>query len=86
MNKHQKALDRMDKNCDNYIENCNSVYTFSALLEDNLTLQELVDKATPIKPLEEHGYTKCPICFRIVSEQYNTYCGDCSQAIDWEEE
>ena len=49
-------------------------------------IKELVDKQTPMKPLEEHGYTKCPICFRIVSEQYNTYCGDCNQAIDWEEE
>ena len=58
---------------------------YSMLREALDISMELLDKATPMKPLKEHGYTKCPICFRIVSEQYNTYCGDCSQAIDWED-
>jgi len=91
MNKHQKALDRMDKNCDNYIENCNSVYTFLELEEDNLTLQELVDKAIPMKPIKNHDNTMlCPNCIldddcvRLVGFENN--CPICSQAINWAEE
>lgn len=59
-------------------------------------LQELIDRATPLKPTEKlievyyretplHYY--CPICDYWVgdeSEQQN-YCLNCGQAIDWSE-
>ena len=85
MNKYKKALDRMDKNCDNYIENyienCNSVYTFSELEEDNLTLQELIDKDIPMKIRSVKTISKC--CTKAI--YLSNYCSICGQRLNWEE-
>lgn len=63
--------------------------------DDYYLLQELVDKATPRKPVGynyEHDYTYfsyvrhyCPSCENKV-EVKNTYCPHCGQALDWSEE
>ena len=54
------------------------------------TLQELVDKATPKKPVnwkaERHINGKvefnCPICNRLYTARVN-FCSSCGQMIDW---
>ncbi len=56
-------------------------------------LQELVDKATPMKVLnrEQHSkdsdaYGDCPICKTPLCDYSNPKgCGGCLQAIDWSE-
>ena len=55
--------------------------------DENLeVLQELVDRATPKKPIYEsklsrYGY-RCPICELFVDDDF---CKNCGQAIDWSE-
>ena len=83
MNKYQVALDFL---CDN-----------SKLTQFNIgesqwaseTLQELVDKATPKKPLEiifnnfgmGERIGRCPNC-KILVNQFQTHC-KCDQKLDW---
>ena len=84
MNKYQVALDFL---CDN-----------SKLTQFNIgesqwaseTLQELVDKATPKKPLEiifnnfgmGERIGRCPNC-KILVNQFQTHC-TCDQKLDWD--
>lgn len=53
-------------------------------------LEELVDKATPTKPLKYPdvflGKICCPNCEKEIGYTMQNYCLDCGQAIDWEEE
>ncbi len=87
MNKYQEALNNVKRvyiESDHYDE------------EDIRLLQELVDKATPKKPIEKelwHGgiASKCPECGYCLTNsmlpcdtQYK-FCPDCGQKIDWEE-
>lgn len=89
MNKYQEALDSFEETFRN------------ATLDDDLTnerqdlLQELVDKATPMKPIVQTfkrvfgggGYIDkffCPYCKSEVKE--NEHHCRCGQAIDWDEE
>ena len=59
--------------------------------ESEMLLQELVDKATPMKVLnrEQHSkdsdaYGDCPICKTPLCDYTNPKgCGGCLQAIDW---
>ena len=85
-NKFQKALDLLYKNI--------KVYTCLELSKqdkENLAiLQELVDKATPKKPIGKHTNYKCPICSRRVrsgkgssSHQRDNVCQRCYQVLDW---
>lgn len=54
------------------------------------TLQELVDKATPKKPVNWKAERRlngavefnCPVCNRLYTERVN-FCSSCGQAIDW---
>ena len=84
MNKYQEVLNRIAKYC--------RVNNGSMLEGDLNILQELVDKATPKKPIissydefgcvdfYEHHY--CPNCKNKVDE---AYCPACGQKIDWSE-
>lgn len=68
--------------------------------QDKQSIQELIDKATPIKPdLEGDGYDGegniiydtaiCPIChrnFEIDYDEHVRYCPDCGQKMDWSDE
>ena len=54
-------------------------------------LKELVEKATPKKPIKETGrwdliFYKCPTCSKNLGWSYDSkakYCDDCGQRIDW---
>ena len=52
------------------------------------TLQELVDKETPIKVVKweiAKPITRCPKCGAGV-ERKDSYCWECGQKLDWSEE
>lgn len=51
-------------------------------------IQELVDKATPKKPIRFKNSIymsnpKCPICKTIPHTGNQKYCDECGQALDW---
>lgn len=52
------------------------------------TLQELVDKDTPKKPIQKAaGRTVCPNCERSIAREVSPrYCSVCGQRLDWSEE
>lgn len=88
-NKYQEALNGLVKNI--------KIYTgleLSKQDKENLAiLQELVDKATPKKPIGKHTDYKCPICGRRVrsgkgssSYQRDNVCQRCYQVLDWSNE
>lgn len=83
MNKYQEALDKIDKTS-----------IISEYYQDEVKLiQELVDKATPKKPIFDYlmNECKCSNCNHIFGyaeeEESNiekiNYCYNCGQAIDW---
>jgi len=50
------------------------------------TLQELVDKAKPMKPIKTHSWcgqsiTICPRCQKTING--GNYCQHCGQYLDW---
>ncbi|WP_159638264.1 hypothetical protein [Erysipelothrix anatis] len=76
MNKYQEALNRL-KLQENWQEG-----------NECQTLQELIDKETPIKPIEEDGLLLCGICknHTVAIEGYTGEewcCYACGQVIDW---
>lgn len=92
MNKYQEALDRVKTT----MSDGKSVYksytdSYSIFFKDIATLQELVDKATPKKPVrfKDKFYIsppKCPVCKTIPHTCTQKYCDECGQALDWEQE
>lgn len=74
MNKYQEALN-------------NCVNRWAPSKDWNL-LKELVEKATPKKPIQKAAGRKvCPNCERsIVREISPRYCSICGQRLDWSEE
>lgn len=91
MNKYQEALDRIRHWQDiqvNKLENNNLV--FLGETEEFKLLEELVNKATPKKPIGRHTDYKCPVCGRRVrsglgssSRQRDYVCQRCFQVLDW---
>lgn len=75
-----------------------SMIQLESAIDDNLnTLQELVDKATPKKPIyriadivsrwgEKEKMPHCPNCDWELSWYYGCSNNNCRQAIDWSEE
>lgn len=57
------------------------------------TLQELVDRDTPKKPvnwkaerrINEKVEFNCPVCNRLYNERVN-FCASCGQRLDWSNE
>lgn len=84
MNEYQKALDYITS----YVfTGGNSILETEAEIIKN-TLQKLVDKATPKKPIYSDFYweiERCPNCKCAVSADQN-YCDECGQALYWEQE
>lgn len=87
MNKYQEALKKVEKSCISVAMEFN----FGELFEEDekalSTLQELVDKATPKKPIKSNNplfdyMVFCPACNKSMSFK-NYYCGSCGQAVDW---
>ena len=88
MNKYQEALDEimfgMALDTQNGSENV-FIDLQEKFPDEFALLQELVDKATPKKPIDN----RCPSCqsFDIRSEELNSQlwiCLHCGQQIDWE--
>lgn len=78
MSKYQEAL--------NDIYN-NDLYDIN--LESIKTLQELVDKATPLKQIIKNGRlycAECSYCILIEDIWEMSYCCACGQKIDWSDE
>ena len=66
---------------------------YSMLREALDVSMELLDKATPMKPLGYHTNYKCPSCDKRVrsgkgssSHIKDTVCRNCYQVLDWSEE
>lgn len=80
MNKYQNSLD-------NFVKSLSLFTNFKSVHEWKSDLQELVDKATPKKPIQKAAGRKvCPNCERsTVREVSPRYCSICGQAIDWNE-
>ena len=79
MNKYEKA----------YNKTCAKIEV-SLLNENELILQELIERATPKKVIiKEYGTKYCPNCNRLADDVINgmqfefPYCRDCGQALDW---
>ena len=91
MNEYQKALDKL-------CELGRKELTFREICEMEIaveTLQKLVEKATPKKPIEYPSFAsgyKCPNCeSNIVLHGSHKICPTpccswCGQALDWSEE
>lgn len=87
MNKYQKALDELsypldDSSCGGC--KCGESDCHCKKRTAVVTLQELVDKATPKKPVDY----KCPVCGNRVIDGFirDNICRKCFQRIDWSEE
>ena len=90
MNKYQEALEKIR------LLDCYDEENFEIKFENIPIIQELVDRATPKKPIvdEEHIYDDgvCPNCHssRIGNWEFNgvfyKHCADCGQALDWTNE
>ena len=81
MNKYQNSLD-------NFVKALSLFTNFKSMHEWKSDLQELVDKATPKKPIQKAAGRKvCPNCNRsTVREVSPRYCSICGQRLDWSEE
>ena len=81
MNKYQNSLD-------NFVKALNLFTNFKSMHEWKSDLQELVDKATPKKPIQKAaGRTVCPNCERSIAREVSPrYCSVCGQRLDWSEE
>ena len=105
MNKYQKALDELsypheDSSCGGCkcgVSDCQDCKKALAVYK----LEELVEKATPKKPISKYivdgRYCVCPECGALLDEECllktheclregHQYCHVCGQAIDWSEE
>lgn len=91
MNKYQDSLD-------NFVKALSHFTNFKSIHDWKSDLQELVDKATPKKPINQstpvvrQGY--CPNCkgeLRKLGSRNEVvlegqlYCSSCGQALDWSE-
>ena len=84
MNKYKEAFDELKE----------VLYLPDKYLEKRLNiLQELVEKATPKKPIGKHTQYKCPVCGRRVrsgkgssSHIRDNVCQRCYQVLDWGDE
>lgn len=85
MNKYQEAWNSV------YFLAHKSYYYQEWYDEDIKLIEELVEKATPIKFVKSYSkYGKeswlCPSCRRKLKKEWqhnNNYCPKCGQAIDW---
>ena len=88
MNKYQEALNRIKVHVPEYKLINNHIVEVDKH-SDLCKLQELVDRETPMKPIElindERSTTHncCPKCEVEVDFRY---CSDCGQRLDWSDE
>lgn len=95
MNKYQEAWERFSNN----LYKPNEGYDIFERGDDELLIDELVEKATPKKPIDiQEPLVKwgiCPTCKGLLNTlggrpnrvlESDRYCRDCGQALDWSEE
>lgn len=90
MNRYQEAIDLLACNSEHWVinrngldnKNCEGVFDESD--ESKLLIQELVDRATPIKPDRDMGSAWCKSCdmFVCLENEDVHFCSYCGQAID----
>ena len=93
MNKYQKSLNRI---AFNFGLQCLDDYDDPQLADDIANLTELVNKATPKKPMMNVVNAWCPNCNEAVGRQFaidgmrgvmcRGYCPHCGQALDWRDD
>lgn len=89
MNKHQYALNNIGSTyfSMNYVANEKLRLEFEKMYNEyKQTLQELVDKSTPKKHLNNSWIIFCPKCKHLpVMEngKGHNYCPNCGQLLDW---
>lgn len=89
MNKYQEALNNIKDISFKYKDTDIKIWLFDRFDGRIALLQELVDRATPKKPIND----SCPncknqnVCIQDINCDYNflEYCDRCGQAIDWSE-
>lgn len=97
MSKCQEALNKIVKSCcpncsTNGCKDCSIEKICNATAKQWVdTIQELVDKATPKKPIRFKNSVyisnpKCPICKTTPHTGNQKYCDECGQALDWSDE
>lgn len=85
MNRYQDSLD-------NFVKALSHFTNFKSIHDWKSDLQELVDKATPMKPKNWKAERRpngrvefnCPVCNRLYNERVN-FCASCGQRLDWSE-
>lgn len=89
MNKYQEALEYLTEEAYSnyfrkYVQTSKEKVT---LFKSSEALQELVDRATPKKPIQKAaGRTVCPNCERSIAREVSPrYCIVCGQRLDWSE-
>lgn len=92
MNKYQEALNRILDDDYDFPHDFYGEDKVTTKERDADIMQELVDRATPKRPVTKGGYTdfKCPVCGRRVrsgkgssSRQKDNVCQRCFQVLDW---
>ena len=92
MNKYQEALNRILDDDYDFPHDFHGEDKATTKELDADIMQELVDRATPKRPVTKGGYTdfKCPVCGRRVrsgkgssSRQKDNVCQRCFQVLDW---
>lgn len=90
MNKYQEALGFLKESArENYFRQQVQIREErETIFKSSEYLQELVDKATPKKPIQKAaGRTVCPNCERSIAREVSPrYCSVCGQRLDWSEE
>ena len=81
MNRYQDSLD-------NFVKALSHFTKFKSIHDWKSDLQELVDKATPKKPIQKAAKRiVCPNCERSIAREVSPrYCSVCGQRLDWSEE
>ena len=92
MSKYQEALNKIIRSCcpycydDNGCKNCEIKQTCNATAKSWVdTLQELVDKETPMKPIRKGqlNWGHCPCCDISLYFDNQPRCQSCGQKLDW---
>ncbi len=95
MSKYQEALNRILDDDYDFPHDFYGEDKTTTKERDADIMQELVNRATPKRPVTKGGYTdfKCPVCGRRVrsgkgssSRQKDNVCQRCFQVLDWSEE
>ena len=82
MSDYEKALNHLARN---YYNPKFDSYNTLEKVQSLKALRELVDRATPKKPVWEHAYM-CDACFNQEVNSDMNFCPNCGQALDWSSE